>query len=240
MRVISWFSCGAASAVATKLAIKKYGDALEIWNVDVPGEHLDSKRFLQECQKWFGQEINIIKSGWESMYDFFRDAKALVFPKGAPCTTRLKKMKYKEVIGLDYDSIQIIGFTFDEINRELDFRGYHPDVNLESILINNYINKNDCFAMLSKAGIDLPMMYKLGYKNNNCIGCVKGGMGYWNAIREDFPVVFNAYARLERELGISILKDKNGKVFLDEMVKTRGYFNRQDINADCSLFCVDL
>ena len=26
MRVISWFSCGAASAVATKLALAKYGE----------------------------------------------------------------------------------------------------------------------------------------------------------------------------------------------------------------------
>lgn len=30
-------------------------------------------------------------------------------------------------------------------------------------------------------------MYDLGYANNNCIGCVKGGIGYWNKIRIDFP-----------------------------------------------------
>ena len=30
-------------------------------------------------------------------------------------------------------------------------------------------------------------MYDLGYPNNNCIGCIKGGMGYWNRIRKDFP-----------------------------------------------------
>ena len=30
----------------------------------------------------------------------------------------------------------------------------------------------------------------MGYNNNNCIGCIKGGMGYWNKIRVDFPEVF--------------------------------------------------
>ena len=40
-------------------------------------------------------------------------------------------------------------------------------------------------------------MYKLGYNNNNCIGCVKGGQAYWNKIRIDFPETFNKMAKLE-------------------------------------------
>ena len=54
-----------------------------------------------------------------------------------------------------------------------------------------------------RLGIKRPIMYDLGYSNNNCIGCVKGGMGYWNKIREDFPEVFQARAKLEREIGRS-------------------------------------
>ena len=42
----------------------------------------------------------------------------------------------------------------------------------------------------------------MGYKNANCTGCVKAeNLGYWAAIREDFPNIFNRYAKLERELG---------------------------------------
>ncbi len=55
--------------------------------------------------------------------------------------------------------------------------------------------------MIERAGIELPAMYKLGYRNNNCIGCPKGGMGYWNKIRVDFPEVFERMAALQRELG---------------------------------------
>ena len=57
--------------------------------------------------------------------------------------------------------------------------------------------------MLENLGIKRPAMYDLGYGNNNCIGCLKGGMGYWNKIRIDFPEVFDRYSSLERETGHS-------------------------------------
>jgi hypothetical protein len=50
-------------------------------------------------------------------------------------------------------------------------------------------------------------MYELGYKNNNCIGCVKGGRGYWNKIRVDFPTVFERMAAQEEKMGATIFKD---------------------------------
>ena len=56
-------------------------------------------------------------------------------------------------------------------------------------------------AMVQRAGIELPLMYRLGYDNANCIGCVKGGEGYWRAIREDFPAEFEELATVQDELG---------------------------------------
>lgn len=63
-------------------------------------------------------------------------------------------------------------------------------------------------GMLWKAGIKIPAMYKMGYNNNNCIGCVKGGMGYWNKIRKDFPEVFAQMAQIERDVGATCLRIK--------------------------------
>jgi len=59
MRIVSWFSCGAASAVATKLAIAENAGKfpLIIAYTEVAEEHPDNKRFLKDCEKWFGQEI---------------------------------------------------------------------------------------------------------------------------------------------------------------------------------------
>ena len=79
-------------------------------------------------------------------------------------------------------------------------------------------------------------MYKMGYNNNNCIGCVKGGMGYWNKIRIDFPDKFNEVANIERQIGATCLKDENGKIFLDELDPNRGD-PVEEIIPDCSLIC---
>ena len=53
-RTISWFSCGAASAVATKLALAE--SDVTIVYCEVVEEHPDNKRFLKDCEEWFGQE----------------------------------------------------------------------------------------------------------------------------------------------------------------------------------------
>jgi len=79
-------------------------------------------------------------------------------------------------------------------------------------------------------------MYELGYPNQNCVGCVKGGMGYWYKIRVDFPNVFAARAKLEREIGATCLKDKNGKVWLDELHPDRGNIN-MEIMPECVVWC---
>ena len=57
----------------------------------------------------------------------------------------------------------------------------------------------------------MPKMYKLGYSHNNCVGCVKGGNGYWNRIRIDFPDVFKKMSKIERDIGVTILKYRSGK-----------------------------
>ena len=66
---------------------------------------------------------------------------------------------------------------------------------------------------------------------------IKGGMGYWNKIRVDFPEAFENRARLDREIGYSILKDSSGNpVFLDELEPDRGNMN-MEVFPDCSIMC---
>ena len=85
---------------------------------------------------------------------------------------------------------------------------------------------------VSEAGIELPAMYKLGYNNSNCIGCVKGGMGYWNKIRKDFPEIFEETAKVERMVGRSCMKGQ----FLDELDPERG--RHEDISLpECGVVC---
>jgi hypothetical protein len=77
-------------------------------------------------------------------------------------------------------------------------------------------------------------MYDLGYHNNNCIGCVKGGKGYWNKIRVDFPEVFAARAKMERDIGHYCIKDAN---WLDELDPEAGR-NDPPVTQECGVYCM--
>lgn len=233
MKVLSWFSNGAASAVATKLALGEYGD-VTIYTTDPGSEHPDNARFAEECATWFGREVNRITGGrYVDTWDVWESTGYLVGPTGARCTVELKK-RARWKVERDYDA-QVFGYTAEEAHRADRFRAGNPDVRLITPLIDRGLTKADCLAMIERAGIELPAMYRLGFNNNNCIGCVKGGMGYWNHIRVVFPDTFARMAALERKIGHAILHDDDGLVWLDELDPTRGELSEP--MPDCSLLC---
>lgn len=153
-------------------------------------------------------------------------------PRGAKCTQQLK-LKQRKHFQRDGD-IHVYGFDSSETDRAFEFKQRNPDLTVRTPLIERDLTKADCLALLKGQGIELPEMYRLGYRNNNCIGCVKGAMGYWNKIRVDFPQVFDRRAEQERGLGRSSITG----VFLDELEQGRGrYSSEPDIS--CSGVCVD-
>lgn len=234
-RTVCWFSCGAASAVATKLTLASTPDA-EIVYTDPGSEHEDNARFRRDCEEWFGKDITVLRSAkYRDTWQVFRERRYLVGAKGALCTVELKKKLRQQFE--DPTDLQVFGYTADELNRVTRFRQANPDVNLITPLIEHGLGKTDCLAIVERAGIELPAMYRLGYDNANCIGCPHGGIGYWNMIRRDFPDQFDQMAEIEREIGHSCNKDDDGPIFLDELDPTRG-----DIKgftpSDCSLLCV--
>jgi hypothetical protein len=236
-RVISWFSCGAASAVATVMAAIKYGNRLETVYCRVEEEHPDNLRFLEEFQVKTGILVSIIRNEEfkGSIYNVFLKRKFIKNQYGAPCTMLLKKEMRKQYQRVD--DIQVFGYTVEEQDRADAFLDSNNEVREDFLLIENKITKQDCYEHLHKLGIQLPVMYSLGYSNNNCIGCVKGGMGYWNQIRKDFPDAFEKMARLERTLGHAINKDsKDVPVYLDDLAPTRGRF-KLDLPTDCGFTC---
>jgi hypothetical protein len=107
-----------------------------------------------------------------------------------------------------------------------------PDQEHICPLIEKKIPKKQAHEILKASGIKRPKMYDLGYHNNNCIGCVKGGMGYWNHIRKDFPSVFNSRAKMERIIKATCIKG----VYLDELEPERG-LHKPPIVDECGLFC---
>lgn len=202
-RIVCQFSCGAASAVATKLAIAQYAATHEvvIVNAFLANEHPDNRRFLADCQNWFGQSVTVLadeKYG-ANVIQVFRRERYMRGRTGAPCTKLLKRRlldAWKHP-----DDVMVFGYTAEEAERLADFRERNPDRPVVAPLIERGLGKEDCKALLQRAGIELPVMYRMGYDNANCIGCVKGGEGYFRAIREDFPEQFEELCKVQDELG---------------------------------------
>ncbi len=239
-RVVVWFSCGAASAVAGMIALRKYGERTVFAYCDTGSEHPDNARFMADCSAWYGQPILTLKSkAYRDTWDVFEKTRYLAGIKGARCTVELKKR-----IRFDFEQpgdIQVFGFDRTEKHRADRFREQNPDVVVEFPLIDRSMTKDDCFTAISLRGIALPAMYLLGYRNNNCIGCVKGQAGYWNKIRVDFPETFERMAKLERSIGAALCKTEAGgkrkRIFLDELDPNAGKYERQNIS--CGLLCDD-
>ena len=228
--IISWFSCGVTSAIATKLALRVYSDVRIIY-IDTKSEHEDSIRFLHDCEKWFNHKIEIVSSDkYAGHFDVIQKKRFLNSPYGAPCTLELKKKvrwKIEDRIG-EWDG-QVFGFDVSEIHRATRFQQQYPSAKPIYPLIENQLSKSDCLALMKKTGIELPMMYRLGFHNNNCVGCVKGGKGYWWKIKQCFPDIFDRMAKIERNIGRSCIKG----CFLDELEPT----NLPPLVESCSLFC---
>ena len=200
-RVLCQFSCGAASAVATKLALAQHkGAEVEVVNAFVKEEDDDNRRFLADCEDWFGLralQLRDEKYG-ASADEVWRRKQYMKGPHGAPCSGELKRKVLDKI--KRPDDVLVFGFTAEESDRFEDFQERNPGLRCSAPLVEAGIGKADCLAMVQRAGLQLPHAYRQGYANANCIGCPKGGEGYWNHVRRVHPLVFQA--RLERQESI--------------------------------------
>ena len=248
-RTVAWFSCGAASAVVAKLLADEaqagaLPGPLEVVYIqpgrrgETGGEHPDNARFRRDVEAWIGRPIRVLcNDAYEDHFDAALTRGYIKGPRGALCTRELKR----EVrMGFERpDDVQAFGYTLDEADRADRFRLNNPAVTLRTPLIESRLDKADCLGLLFREGIEVPVMYRQGYDHNNCVGCFKGGMGYWNRVRRDYPEAFETASAVERAVGHSILKDEDGPVWLDELDPERGRMEDEP-PISCGLTCMGL
>lgn len=217
-RVVVWFSCGAASAVAAKLAIEKYRERACIVYCDtMASEHPDNLRFFDDVQRWLKREIIKIKSAkYASVDDVFEKRAYMVGVKGAVCTVEMKKIpRFHFQLP---DDVHVFGLTADEQARIERFEQSNFELRLDWILRDQGYSKRRCLYEIEQAGLKLPAMYGLGFENNNCLGCVKATSPiYWQRVRRHFPEVFERRARQSREIGARLIRVNGERRFLDEL-----------------------
>jgi 3'-phosphoadenosine 5'-phosphosulfate sulfotransferase (PAPS reductase)/FAD synthetase len=237
--LVSWFSAGVSSAVATKIATRHdttrhdttRHDTTRIIYIDIDDQHPDTHRFITDCAAWFDTPIEILKSPLASVGNACLQASYINGPHGAACTRLLKKRVRKEWEMANPGRHTYV-WGFDGEERERMDRIVEAMPEYDHVFPLTEYRKTEVHAFMAAAGIKRPEMYEMGYSNNNCVGCLKGGMGYWNKIRVDFPEVFARRVTMERKLGHHMLKE----CVLDELDPKRGRMEKE-IMPDCGLFC---
>lgn len=228
-KIICWWSGGVTSAVACKLAIDLYGkDNCEVLFIDTKNEHEDTYRFKDDCQIWYGVPIGTITGigdKYGKIQDVWEKHKSLNVAHGAICSSELKRrVREKWEKEIEYKH-QVFGFDIDEPKRAKSLKMNHSHTNPIFPLLMHGLTKKQCIEIVQDASIEIPVMYKLGFLNNNCFGtgCVQGGIGYWQKMKRDFPEKFDRMAEMEHKLTklkgkpVTMLKDQSkggGLVFL--------------------------
>lgn len=236
LRRLVHFSCGAASAVAAKLTVARHSNVVVV-NAYVAEEHPDNRRFLQDVEGWLGVPVVQLRdTRFEaSAYEVFRRVRLTKTRYGAPCTGRLKRQLLTAF--RRPGDLSVVGFTVEEQARADRFIEREP---AEFPLIEAGLAKSDCLGMIERAGLRLPEMYRLGYPNANCIGCVKGGAGYWNKIRRDFPQRFEQMAALEDEIGPTsyLFRDRKTGVRIPLRLLPANAGRTKEVLPECGFACL--
>jgi len=241
MKIAVWFSCGAASAVAAKMTVLLYPDAdIRILNNPVIEEDADNRRFLNDVSDWIGRPIESVTSRKHpecSAAKIWRDHGFMSGPRGAPCTVELKKWARQEWEKVNTVDWHVLGFTADEKVRHERFVQTERE-NVIPVLITAGVTKSDCYRLLRNAGLKLPRVYDMGYPNANCIGCVKAtSPTYWNHVRKNHPEVFEARAKLSREIGCRLVRVRGERIFLDELSPNITGRPLKNMDFECGIFC---
>jgi hypothetical protein len=160
----------------------------------------------------------------------------MVSKQGAPCSRELKR-KVLDAVKRPDDLI-VFGFTVEEGDRFDDFVERNPSLQCRAPLIDQQLTKSDCLEMVRRAGIELPLMYRQGFENANCI-CPKGGEGYFNKVRIVRPEAFKRMLDAQEAIGPGAYFFRNRK--------TEERFGLKDLDPNagrhdepapsCSFFC---
>jgi len=239
-QIIGWWSGGITSAVTCKIIIDIYGlKNCRFVFIDTNNEDEDTYRFKNDCEKWYGKEIETIsritalspdkrmdQKTWESIEEIWLKNKSLNTANGAICSSELKRDLRKKWQKINTYDHQAFGFDIDEVKRAKSMSLNYPEAFPIYPLLMYAYRKKDCIKIIQQAGIEVPKMYKLGFLNNNCFktGCVQGGIGYWQKMKREYPEKYEKMAAWEHKLTdlkgnpVTICKDQsnNAKDIVNE------------------------
>lgn len=231
-RRVCWFSCGAASAVAAKIAAPDV-----IAYCETGSEDKDNNRFLIDCEKWYEKNVLRLRNEkYSDTWDVWVKRRYIAGIQGAPCTSELKiepRLAFQQP-----GDIHIFGYTADanDVRRAAALRENWPDLKIETPLIERGITKAGCLSMIMSAGIKPPRVYEMGFPNANCIPCCKAqSPAYWALVRMKYPREFERMAMLSREMGARLAVICGERIYIDDIPENQAV--TEPIAPECDFLC---
>ena len=237
-RVLIWFSGGAASYAAAKLALRKHPEGL-IVRCETNNEDEDNYRFEADAVEKLGRPVILLRSEeYSSVRDVWVRRKFISGPKGAPCTGEMKVAP--RVAFQRLDDLHVFGYTADapDVERFKRLKQSFFELNVSAPLIDAGITKAGALAIVEMDGLKFPRSYAMGFPNANCLktGCGKAtSPDYWSLYRLHFPAEFAETAALSRSLNARLTRIKGRRAFIDEIPKD--WPTTQPIMPVCDFLC---
>jgi len=237
MSVIVAISGGKASAWCADWTFKQYPkeDVILYFN-DTKWEHPDLYRFLSDLENYFDHKITLDSDG-RSPEELFYDNNALANDR-MPFCSRILKAERLQRFYKDGDTL-VFGIGIGETHRANRLDDVYQMVAMkkdkQSELLFPLIQENKTNEQINdflrNVGIEEPLLYRLGFKHNNCSGgCVRAGKKHWKLLYEKLPEVYADRARVEREVRQYLGKDIS--FFKDETLEAfRGRIEREELSS---------
>lgn len=207
--------------MAAKRIATMYPDRTVLLFADVNMEDPDNYRFLLEAWHWIDVPLVILDNGGRTIWDVFRQGRFLGNSRVDLCSRILKREVMRKWLEEHYQPDKVvvhIGYDLDEGHRVAKAQPKWEPWRAEAPLCwDPPFWKDDAATLLRSAGIELPILTRMGYPHANCGGmCVK--MGHKQALKT-LRTMPERYAEWEREeegvrvhlrKDISIMKDRRG------------------------------
>lgn len=216
-RVMVNVSGGSASAVAWYRCLCLYGES-HVFPVfaDTCSEDEDLYRFLDDCEKEFGQKITRLSSG-KDIWDVFDETGIMRIAKsGNACKASiiLKQQPLDQHFLEHQFDAQAVGIQYDEPERITSLKSRKQTPLLFPLVLPPRLGECLVHEEIRKLGLKLPRLYEQEFTHNNCGGgCILAGLAQWNAFRLANPEGF-AYAKEREEVftartGFTVLRDQS-------------------------------
>lgn len=197
MHYVMSLSGGVASAVAADRAIQRYGrDAVNLRFADTSWEDEDLYRFLDDLMMRWGGTLLRVKDG-RTPLEVAEDRQIIPNSQIAPCSSVLKSLPFMDLDRASPKPLTILlGLDWREMHRVERMQAKYASLATEGMVVDfpllwKPIEFRPYVEVVTSWGIEIPRLYRYGFKHNNCAGrCVKQGIREWLRLRDVFPERF--------------------------------------------------